>query len=83
MDGLGGPMIGDHPLCDRTSMASDPLELPLASRHGGAVTCHKMLRARCAEFLFQNGGIGYTASRLQACANMIDTWMQCTVWITS
>ena len=21
-------MIGDHPLCDRTSMASDPLKLP-------------------------------------------------------
>ena len=35
-------------------VASDPLELPLASRHGGAVTSHKMLRARCAKFMFQN-----------------------------
>ena len=36
------------------NVASDPLELPLASRHGGAVTCHKMFRARCAKFMFQN-----------------------------
>ena len=32
--------------------ASVPLERPLVSRHGGAVTCHKMLRARCAKFMF-------------------------------
>ena len=36
------------------NVASDPLELPLASRHGGTVTCNNMFRARCAKCMFQN-----------------------------
>ena len=45
------------------NVASDLLELPLASRHGDAITCHKMFRARCAKCMFQNRGREWSHSR--------------------